>query len=144
MYATLRGSVYKLPTYFDIMHPSCYSDPNYVITNVFKMVQNKTCKPVIAVIDLQPPRTRSIGETQNLPFDPIARSFVQGVEFLVADCHMMKCLFASSEGAGFLVEARREPRLKLFTMSNCHCALLKSILKTAIYLWIQRFMSCYL
>eukprot|EP00731_Ephydatia_muelleri_P023697 Em0015g1280a len=61
------------------------------------MVQNKTCKPVIAVIDLQPPRTRSIGETQNLPFDPIARSFVQGVEFLVADCHMMKCLFASSE-----------------------------------------------
>ena len=118
LYKTLHGSVYKLSKCFDILRPTRYSDPKYVITNVFKMVQNKTGKPVIAVIDLQPPTTRSVSETQNIPFDPIARSFVRGVKFLVADCHMMKCLFASCEGAGFLVEKIREPRLRLFTMSE--------------------------
>ena len=118
LYAALRSSVYKLPWIFENVCPSHYSNPEYVINNVFRMVKNKTGKPVIAVIDLQPPENRSTNETQHLPFDRTSRKFVRDVKLLVSDRKVMKCLFASSENAGFLVEASREPRLVLFTTSE--------------------------
>ena len=106
LYQMLRKSVWTFPTCFDKVRSEVYSDPEYVVTQVFSRVQKKTGRPVTTVIDIVPGSGK---ETPNYK----ARAFVREIKFLVSDKKLMRCVFASSEGTGFQIEARREPRLKL-------------------------------
>ena len=128
LYHRLRKSVWHLPTYFDpVLHPSLSSDAKYVVTEVFNLVRKKTGQPVIAVIDINPPKKNSSsGGTEP---DTNARAFVREIKHLVSDNGIMKCVFASSEGACFHLEAIREPRLTLFTTGEIPLSTAKEYLK---------------
>ena len=106
----------ELPPFFDSVSIR-YSDPMVVVPKVFHLVRKKIGKPGISVIDLKPQSKDSSSSGGSVP-DPKARAFVREVKKLVSDTKIMKCVFASSEGAGFLTEARREPRLKLLTTTE--------------------------
>ena len=125
LYQRLQNSVWHLPSYFDSVRPRLSSDPTYVVTEVFNLVRKKTGQPVISLIDLNPPSKNSSG---NKP-DPDARAFVRQVKHLVSDNRIMKCVFASSEGACFRTEAAREPRLRLFTTGEIPLSTAKEYLK---------------
>ena len=126
LYQRLQNSVWHLPSYFDSVRPRLSSDPTYVVTKVFNLVRKKTGQPVISLIDLNPPSKNSGGG--NKP-DPDARAFVREVKHLVSDDRIMKCVFASSEGACFHTEAAREPRLRLFTTGEIPLSTAKEYLK---------------
>lgn len=110
----LKESVFTLPKRFDNWRSEKFSNPDYVVTKVFSLVRNKTGQPVTTLIDLHP----AADNNERKDFDPKARAFVRELKQLVSDRKLMRCVFASSEGAGFKIEARREPCLVLLTVQE--------------------------
>ena len=128
LYQRLRKSVWHLPSYSDpLLRPPRSTDATYVVTKVFNLVRKKTGQPVIAVIDLNP-LSKNSSSGGNEP-DQNARAFVREIKHLVSDNGVMKCIFASSEVLCFHLEARREPRLWLFTTGEIPLSTAKEYLK---------------
>ena len=83
---------------------------------MFESVWQKTGKSVVVVIDTNPSQKSSTDVDQSSAenYSPIARRFVREVKYLVGDRQIMHCLFASPEGGGFQVVARKKRRLEIF------------------------------
>jgi hypothetical protein len=100
----LRKRVYTVPWPFTRFRISSV-DASEIISNIFKQVHRDTGIPVTLLLDIDI-------RTHNLYFS--CEKLTRELKAMVCDAEMMYCVFAASEGLLFQVQARREPRLKLF------------------------------